>query len=270
MSQGMETGRTARAAGRVWLLVVSLFLLAPSMVLLGTAVTTTGYLAFPPEGFTLGWFAQVLSDPAWVDSIVASTNIALIATVVAAVLAVPAALALTSPRMPGRDTVEALLTLPMLVPQIVLGVGLLQLLLVLGVGRTYPGFVMAHTILALPFVLRSVLTSLRGAPRTLELAAADLGAGPWRRFIHVTLPLMRTGLGAGCLLGFAASYVNVEVSMFLSAPELNPLPVKLLNQVAYTVDPGVSAVSTLTVVLAFVAMLIVDRVSGLKAAGAPS
>ncbi|MDN5856584.1 MAG: ABC transporter permease, partial [Actinomycetia bacterium] len=83
-----------------------------------------------------------------------------------------------------------------------------------------------------------------------------------------TLPLIRPGIGAGCLFGFGISYINVEVSMFLSTPESTPLPVMLLNHVAYTIDSPVAAVSTLTVLIAFAALLLLDRVTGLERVGA--
>jgi putative spermidine/putrescine transport system permease protein len=264
----MRTTGLSRLAGFAIIAALAAFLLLPLVVLLGTSVSETEYLAFPPEGLTLHWFHEVLTDPEWMNAIWISTQIAAAATTLAALVAVPAALGLTRSRIRWRGTVEALLTLPMLVPQIVLGVGLLQWLLVLGVGRTLPGFVLAHTMLAMPFVLRSVLAALVAIPDTCERAAADLGAPPWRRFWRITLPLIRPGLGAGCLFGFGISYINVEVSMFLATPESTPLPVMLLNHVAYTVDAPVSAVSTLTVLVAFVALLILDRVTGLERVGA--
>jgi len=264
----MRPAGWGRALGLVAVALLVGFLLLPLLVLLGTSVSTTSYLAFPPKGFTLHWFTAVLADEAWMDAIWVSTKIATLATVLAALVSMPAALALTRGRLRFRSGLESLLTLPMLVPQIVLGVGLLQWLLVLGVGRTLTGFVLAHTLLAMPFVLRSVLASLVAVPITCERAAADLGATPWRRFWHVTLPLVRPGLGAGCLFGFGISYINVEVSMFLATPTSTPLPVELLNHVTYTVDSTVSAVSTLTVLIAFGALLLLDRLTGLERVGA--
>lgn len=249
-------------------IIVAAFLLLPVVVLVGTAVSETEYLAFPPEGFTLRWIGDVLADPEWMGSIWVSTKIAVAATIVAAVFAIPAALALTRGGLRISGVLESILTLPMLVPQIVLGVGLLQWLLAIGVGRELGGFVLAHTMLALPFVLRSVLASLHAVSTTCEKAASDLGATPWRRFWHVTLPLIRPGLGAGCLFGFGISYINVEVSMFLATPESTPLPVMLLNHVSYTIDSPVAAVSTLTVLIAFAALLLLDRLTGLERVGA--
>ncbi len=264
----MRATGLARATGIVVTLCVASFLLLPMVVLLGTAVSETEYLAFPPEGFTLHWITDVLSDPEWMGAIWVSTKIAVVATIVAAAVAVPAALALTRSELPFRGLAESMLTLPMLVPQIVLGVGLMQWLLAMGVGKTLAGFVLAHAMLALPFVLRSVLASLIAVSMTCEKAASDLGATPWQRFWRVTLPLIRPGIGAGCLFGFGISYINVEVSMFLSTPEATPLPVMLLNHVSYTIDSPVAAVSTLTVLIAFAALLLLDRVTGLERVGA--
>lgn len=264
----MRAKGPARVLGIVVTVLVAGFLLLPMVVLVGTAVSDTEYLAFPPKGFTPRWIVEVLTDPEWLGSIWVSTQVAVAATVLAAVVAVPAGLALTRSGLPFRGALESLLTLPMLVPQIVLGVGLLQWLLVLGVGRSLVGFVLAHVLLALPFVLRSVLASLQAASTTCEKAASDLGATPWRRFWHVTLPLIRPGIGAGCLFGFGTSYINVEVSMFLATPTTTPLPVLLLNHVSYTIDSPVAAVSTLTVLIAFAALLVLDRLAGLEKVGA--
>lgn len=252
-----------------WMVLVGLagFLLIPLVVLLGTSVTTTGFLAFPPRGFTLNWYQKVLGDSSYLDAFRLSFEVAFTSSLIALCAGVPASVAILRGRFPGRHWLQTLFTLPMMVPQIVLGVALLQFLTAMGIARTWWGLTLSHSLLALPYVIRTVGATLVGFNRSLEEAAEDLGARPLQTFLLITLPLIKGGVVAAGLFGFAMSWINVEISMFLANSQLLPLPVKLMNYVQYSVDPTVAAVSAATVVLAFFILFLLDRLVGLERVG---
>jgi putative spermidine/putrescine transport system permease protein len=131
----------------------------------------------------------------------------------------------------------ALFTAPLLVPAIILGLGLLLVFARLGLLATFPGLILGHLLMAQPFVIRIVLTAVRGIPPTLEEAAATLGAPPWRVFCRVTLPLMLPGMVAAAALAFLASFDEVVVSLFLVGPRMTTLPIEIYQAVQYRADP---------------------------------
>ncbi len=239
------------------------YLVLPLAVIIGASLTQTSYLVFPPEGLTLKWFGVLFNDPSYVSAFVTSTLLALAATAVAIVLAVPASLALARYAFPGRKSVSALLASPLVLPYVVLGAALLQYGSAIGIARSFEALLVGHVIIVMPFVLRSVLPLLNPEQRTLEEASLDLGAGPATTFFLVVLPQIRGGIISGGLLAFISSWINVELSIFNTTATLNTIPVKMFNYVQYTVDPTIAAVSAITIVAAALVIIILDLLIGL-------
>jgi putative spermidine/putrescine transport system permease protein len=255
-----------RAGGVVLVVVVVLalgYLLLPIVVLVGTSFTTTEFLAFPPQGLTLRWYQTFVRTPGWLDSFKLSLLLAAATTVLAPCVGVPAALVLSRYTFPGQRLLSSLFLSPLILPQVVLGVGLLQYLTLIGVARTFWAILVGHLVLTLPYIIRSVMAALAGFDRTLEEAAADLGASPVVSFSTVTLPLIKPGVVAGALFAFVISWTNVEVTMFFTTSLLNPLPVNIMNYIAYNVDPLVAAISAASVYVSFVFLVLIDVSVGL-------
>lgn len=239
------------------------YMLLPLVVILGASFTASSFLAFPPKGWTLGWYVQMLSDPSYVASFATSTVLALAATFVAVLLSVPAALAMARYDFSGKGAILAALTSPLVFPHIVLGAALLQFGGYFGLTRSFLALLIGHTIIVSPFVLRSVLSMLTPEQRALEEASSDLGANPWSTFWFVVLPLIRPGIVTGSIFAFISSWINVELSIFNTTPELNTIPVKLFNYVQYTVDPTIAAASGATILVVVVAVIVLDLCIGL-------
>jgi putative spermidine/putrescine transport system permease protein len=239
------------------------YLLLPIAVIVGASFTASDFLAFPPRGFTLRWYSTFLRAPGWVESFTLSLQLAAATTVLATAVGVPAALALARYPVPGHRLLSSLFLSPLVLPQLVLGVGLLQYLSLVGVARTFGAILVGHVLLALPYIIRSVMATLAGVEGTLEEAAADLGASPPVTFFTVTLPLIKGGVVAGALFAFVISWTNVEVTMFFTTSRLNPLPVNIMNYIAYTVDPLVAAISAASVYVSFVVLLLIEATVGL-------
>jgi len=239
------------------------YMLLPLVVIMGVSFTATSFLAFPPQGWTLDWYGKMLSDPSYVASFATSTVLALVATFVAVLLSVPAALAIARYEFAGKNAILAALTSPLVFPHIVLGAALLQFSGYFGLTRSFLALLIGHTIIISPFVLRSVLSMLTPEQRALEEASSDLGGTPWATFFHVVLPQIRPGIVTGSIFAFISSWINVELSIFNTTPDLNTIPVKLFNYVQYTVDPTIAAASGATIVVVVIAVIILDLCIGL-------
>ena len=159
-------------------------------------------------------------------------------------------------RFPGKNLVNALILSPLIVPVIIIAIGMFSLYVRWKITGTLLGLVIAHSTLAIPFVVVSVSTSLRTIDRNLELAAQNLGAGPVRTFTRITLPLVLPGVFAGALFAFLTSWDEVVVAIFLTTAKFRTLPVEMWEQVRQVVDPTVAAVATVVLTVTTTVLLI--------------
>ncbi|MEU7864127.1 ABC transporter permease [Nonomuraea sp. NPDC049141] len=243
------TARLGRAVLWAFCALVGVWLVAPALIVVPLSFTSKASLKFPPDGYSFRWYEHFFSDPAWVSALLTSVEVALLVTVVATVLGTAAAIGLTRARMRGLALAQGAMLAPMIVPGVVLAVGTYAVFLKLQLVGTLAGFVMAHTVLALPFVMIPVAASLRGFDRRLESAAASLGAGRWATFRSVTLPLVAPGVASGALFAFVTSFDEVVVSLFIQSPYLQTLPVKMYASVTREIDPTIAAAATMILVL---------------------
>jgi putative spermidine/putrescine transport system permease protein len=226
---------------------IILFLLAPIIVVVATAFTTTGYPVFPPRGFTLRWFAKFLTTPEFLEATRLSAVLAAASAAVAAALGTLSGFALARYRIPGKAAVSGLLLSPILFPAVVLGLALLVFYKKIGLDGTFAGLVAAHAVLTAPFVIRLVIASLSQYDPAIEDAARNLGAGWWRTFLVVTLPLIRPGVLAGAVFAFILSFDELVVTLFLSGPGLQTLPIRIYTYVEYSSEPTISAISAVLI-----------------------
>lgn len=236
-----------------------LFLQLPVIVVVAASVTTTSYLTVPPVGFTLEWYAAVLSDGAYIDAIIFSLMLAVAATVLSLVFGTAAGYALIRRKVPGAEAVSAALMAPLVFPAVVVAVALLQYYTLIGVRGSFGALLAAHVLITLPYVVRSVLASLAGSDPALEEAARTLGAGPWTAFRLTTLPLIKPGLVAGGIFSFIVSFDNVPVSIFLVSIRQTTLPVKIFTAVEHGIDPGIAAVSTMLIIVTGLCLILAER-----------
>lgn len=230
-------------------LLILLYLLAPVIVVVATAFTTTAYPVFPPQGFTLMWFQKFLSMPEFTDAVQRSAMLATASTLVSTALGTFSALALARYRFRGREAISAFMLSPILFPTIVLGLALLVFYSYIGLQGSFLGLVAAHSVLTTPFVIRLVMASLSEFDPAVEEAARNLGAGWWRTFLQVTLPLIRPGVLAGAVFAFIISFDELVVTLFLAGPDMTTLPVRIYTFVEFSSEPTISAISTLLIVV---------------------
>lgn len=226
-------------------LLVAVLLLAPTLVVIPMSFNGNKSLAFPPVGFSWQWYGNFFSNPDWTTSFTNSLIVALIVAVVATVVGTLAAFGVTRASARTGGLLRALLITPMVVPGVVLAIGIYAVYLDTHLVGTVTGFVLAHTMLAIPFVLIAVQASLEVFDRRLETAASSLGAGRLTVFRTVTLPLILPGILSGALFAFITSFDEIIVALFITSPYLKTLPVQIYSSITRDADPTVAAVGTL-------------------------
>jgi putative spermidine/putrescine transport system permease protein len=241
---------------KVWCLVVVVWLMAPVLIIIPLSFSDAQSFRYPPQGWSLTWYARFFSDPAWSNALVTSLVIALLVMVLTTIVGTAAAYALDRGNLPGRTVLSALLLAPMIVPGIVTAVAILGVFIRWNLNGTLPGFVLAHTVIALPFTFVAVTASLRSFDRRLERAAMSLGAGSWYTFRRITLPLVMPGVLSGAVFAFVTSLDEVVIALYLQTPDLRTLPVQMFNSVTIDVDPTIAAASTIILIVTTAAILL--------------
>lgn len=253
---------TTLLAGYTLLFVV--FLLAPIVIVVLTSFTPHNIVAVPTDGLSLRWYERTLTYRPFMASLRTSLILAFLATAMAVVLAVPAALALA--RQTGRlaGGISAFLLSPIAVPPLVIGLSSLYFLSSIGIGTSFLALLIVHTVTSVPYILRTVLASYIGLSPSLSEAASILGAGRWQVFRFVTLPLIMPGIFAGALFSFLISLDNVGLSFFFGSAQATTLPVVMLSYLENQFDPSIAAISCVQMLIAVVLLFLIEKVYGLR------
>jgi putative spermidine/putrescine transport system permease protein len=256
-----------RTAGRRWLKLyayaIAALMTAPILITLPVALTTTGYIAFPPVGLTLQWFARAFQDAVLLHSLILSVDLAIVSACVAVALSLLASFAIERQRFPGRDLLETLFAGPQMVPQIILVLGLLIVYHKAGLSGTFLGLLLSHVVIALPFAFRTLLASVATLDRRLEWSASILGASRPVVLWRVIFPQMKTGIIAAFVFTFMISFTNFTMALFLAAVGKTTLPVEMFNRFYVAgMTPAIPALSFLLGVLGVAIFIAADRTVG--------
>ena len=246
--------------------IVVLFVLGPLVVIVGGSFTETPYVAFPPSGFTLRWYAQLMHRRDFLNSFLVSLVLALLCSVASMLLGVAAVIGLHRHGFAGRAAFRAFLMSPLVLPTIVTGVALLQLYYLVDLDAPLTGLLIGHVLITIPYVIRTVGAGLAGLDPAIEEAAASLGAGDLRTLLRVVLPAIAPSIMAAVIFVFITSFDQATVSLFLAVPDAMPLPVRIYNYIDLAADPMVAAVSTLLILFAFGLIALLQRLLGLDKA----
>lgn len=258
-----------RVLHRVFVVLVYAFLLAPIVVVMLASLTKTAFVVFPPQGLTLAWYAAIFLHPEFVASLMLSLTVAAGTAVVAGTLGTLAAIAIVRERVPGSGLWLALLSSPLVIPTVVLGIALLQWFTLLALPAGAVPLILGHTILAIPYVVRLVGAGLLGVDPALDRAAAGLGATPLERLRRVTLPLVAPSIIAGALFAFITSFDDLTVALFIVSTNVMTLPVRIYNYMQFNYDPLITSVSTVMIVLSLVLVFAIERAIGVGRLFAP-
>jgi putative spermidine/putrescine transport system permease protein len=248
------------ARGLLWLLAILtiVFLLAPILVIIAVSFNDTSLFGFPPQRWSLRWYFALWESRSWREAGWLSLWLACLVALASLVLGVPAAYGLVRGRFPGRAVIEALLVSPMVVPVIVLALGLYMLFSAAGLIGSAVALFLAHTLLALPVVIVVVGAAFRRQDGAVELAARSCGASFPRAFWHVVLPSVRPAVLSGGIFAFLTSFDEVVLTLFLGGPRTTTIPKKIWESVKFELDPSLTAVSTILIILSVVGLLVVE------------
>lgn len=256
----MKTGRLFIAVASVG---VYLFLLAPIVIVIFASLTPSPYLKFPIDAVSLKWYQNIFQVRGFVESFFTSLTLATTSTLLSMVSGTMAAIALSRYRVPGKAALLDFLLSPLTLPAIAFGFAMLQSYALMGGVDTMAGLLLAHLVITLPYVVRSVYASLLSMPTSLEEAAGSLGANGLQTFWRVTMPNIKPGMIAGGLFAFLISFDDVTVSLFLSGPRATPLSIRMLTYIEFSLDPTIAAISVVLILITVMVMLLLERVLGL-------
>lgn len=243
----MREGRLVQIVLAAWTLVVFVFMLAPVLVVVALAFNSSPSSTFPITGVTLKWFGELVADGEIGTSVRTSLALAGLASVSATVVGVAAAYALTRLRFAGRDAVQVMLSVPILVPHIVLGVGLLLAFRLLGLGKSFTLLVIGHVAITLPFVILTTTHRLRAIPPNIEEAARTLGASPLQAFTAITLPLAMPAIASALVFAFMSSFDEVTATLFWLPPNVETVQSRIMAMLQYSVDQRINALATVLI-----------------------
>lgn len=251
------------AAFRLVVLLLLVFVILPAAVAIVTAFDGRSIIAFPPQSFSWRWFERALSYEDFRTGFANSVFVAAVASTLAVAIGSMAAYAIDRYAFRGKAALEALLLAPLAIPHFTIGLGALIVAAQIGQARGWPVVVLAHVVLVLPFVLRSLYISLRNLDPRLELAALSLGARPGRVILTVTLPALAPGLAGGWLFAAILSFNEFTASLFVTAQRTQTLPVAMYNYVREYADPSMAAISALYILVTTVVLVVANRFLGL-------
>jgi spermidine/putrescine transport system permease protein len=259
---------------RAWLAATFVFLYAPIVILVAFSFNDSRR-NIVWQGFTLDYYGRAWNNASLIEAFTNSLVIALLATLISTMIGGLLALALWRFRFPGKPLVEGALALPIVIPEICMGVALLAFFSRIGwpTGLPWPlnlgAIVIGHVAFCFPFVAIVVRARMAGFDRSLEEASKDLGAGEWQTFRYVTLPYMKPGLIAGALLAMTLSLDDFVITFFTSGPETLTFPVKVYSMVRFGATPEVNAASTVLIVVTVLLTVIAMRLQRPERGAAP-
>ena len=244
-------------------IVVFLFLFLPLIIIVVTSFGTEAIITFPIKGFTIDWYIMALTSKAFMSSLQLSLIIGVVATLIALIVGIPSAYVLSRDRFKGKKFLNAFFLSPTLIPGIVVGYSIFQMIVVNLRLPIIPGLIIGHFLISVPYVIRVVGSSMEQVDVSIEEAAWTLGCTKNRAFVTVLLPNIASGIFAAFMLAFVNSFNNVPVSMFLSGPGVTMLPTTLLSYMEFNYDPSVSALSVILMFITIGVMIVIEKSTGL-------
>jgi putative spermidine/putrescine transport system permease protein len=250
------------ARARLWLYalggLVIAFLIVPVLIVIPMSFSASTLLEFPPRAYSLRWYRALADSVEWRDAAWMSVKVAVLTMLVATPVGTAAAYGLHVGGFRRAPALRLLILAPLLVPVILTAVVIFYVYALLDLNNTLIGLVLAHSMLALPFVVISIGAGLRSYDMAQERVARSLGASWPRAFWAVTLPQIRVPVLSGALLAFISSFDEVIVSFFISGGEMSTLPRRMFNALRDQIEPTIAAISTILVVLSVATVAVLE------------
>lgn len=227
----------------IFIALVFIFLFLPIIILIIYSFNTSKMnIIF--EGFTLDWYKTMLSNSDLLEAFTNTIIIAVTSTIISTIIGTIGAVGLYKYNFPFKGLINKLIYIPIVIPEIVLGISLLSIYTLMKLELGMPTLILSHIAFSIPFVIVSVRSNLSPLITTYEEAAQDLGANPINTFFKVTLPAIMPGVISGATLSFTLSLDDVVISYFTAGPGSNTLPLKIYSMIKTGITPDVNALST--------------------------
>lgn len=207
-------------------------------------------------GFSLKWYQELFSDSAMIEALGNSLFLGVVSCFVSAVIGTLGAVGLSRIHWKTKGILEYISILPLMIPEIILGMVLMAFFYMMNLPFGMLTLLIGHTVFCVPYILMEVKARLAGMDPSLEEAARDLGAGPFRAFWDIILPLIMPAVMSGSLLAFAMSMDDVVISIFINGPRLSTLPIKVYTQIKTGVTPEVNALCTIMLAVTLLILLV--------------
>ena len=239
----------------ICLLLVFLFLFLPIFVLILFSFNTSK-LNIMFEGFTLHWYKELFKNTILLEALVNTLIVAIVSTLVSTVIGTISAYALKKFNFKFKDFINELLYIPVIIPEIVLGISLLCVYALLKVKLGMFTLILSHIAFSIPFVIINVNSAIDTMNPNLEQAASDLGASKLKTFFYIVIPSLMPGILSGAQLAFTLSLDDVVISYFTAGPDSNTLPLQIFSMIKTGVTPDVNALITILLLVIFVGLFI--------------
>ncbi|MBV8391589.1 MAG: ABC transporter permease [Alphaproteobacteria bacterium] len=256
--------RLARALMWMSAAVTVVFLMTPLVVTVAVSFGSSSVFTLPPPDWSMRWYQRLASTRGLLPALVTSLEVAAFATAVALALGTLCAIALVRGRFPGRESISTFLVSPLMLPGLVIGIAMLQGFKAAGLRETYSSLLLAHVVITLPYVVRTVLGALSLFDFSLIDAARTLGCSYPKALMRVLVPALAPAFITSGMFAFLASMDNYPISIFFTDAWTKTLPIQMLQYVEENPDPTIAAISTGLVLLAILALIAGDRLVGLR------
>ncbi|CAB3709889.1 ABC transporter permease [Achromobacter marplatensis] len=245
----------------LWWIVLGIlaFLSAPAFLMIPLSFDSGSGLTWPPKGFSLQWYEQMFTSPVWMQAITRSLIVGVGTGLLAMLIGTPAAFLLVRANMRGKSAMLAFVLSPIVVPRMIIAVGMFYFFARVGLVGSTIGLILAHTVVAVPYVVITMMAVLRNYDTRLDLAAQSLGAGPWATLRFVTFPILGAGLMSSFLFAFATSFDELTIALFASGGLNATLPKQFWDEVTLQISPVIAAVSTCLFIFIAALIWLADR-----------
>jgi putative spermidine/putrescine transport system permease protein len=254
-------GRAVMWAAAIFTVI---FLMTPLVVTVAVSLGSSSVFTLPPPDWSLRWYDKLATTRGLLPSLLTSLEVAAFSTVVALVLGTLCAIALVRGRFPGRDAIATFLVSPLMLPGLVVGIAMLQGFKVAGLREAYSSLLLAHVVITLPYIVRTVLAALSLFDFSLIDAARTLGCSYPIAIMRVLVPALGPAFLTSGMFAFLASMDNYPISIFFTDAWTKTLPIQMLQYVEENPDPTIAAISSGLVLLAILALILGDRLVGLR------
>lgn len=225
------------------------FLVSPLVAIIPLSFSSEPWFTYPLPGLSLRWYHELLGSAQWRDAILHSFLVATCVTLISTPLGTLAALALVKRTLPGRMVLLALFVSPMVIPVVVTALGLYLFFTSLGLTNSFIGLILAHCVLATPFVVITLVAMLNRFDFSLMRAAASLGATKSFAFRAVMLPLLAPGIVSGALMAFTTSFDEIVIALFIAGPDQRTLPRQMFAGIREEINPTIIAASVVVITM---------------------